>query len=386
MLSLSENINSTYQFRKSNQLYFVILLFIFGSIAALPFVKTTVSISSAGITRPAQERTDIKPVVSGIIDSLYAGEGDTVLQGALIATIRDPSNGFKRILNEFEIKHRFEWINDLKKLTSAAELKHLSLNTALYRQQLHRFLYQLADQQAALKKVNHELEINHGLLKDQVIAPKEQFDKEVEWERMTAAFHAFKNEQLIRWQSDLQQYETELSQFTAQKGQIETDRQNHYVYAPVGGILQQINTRYCGGYIAAGESLCMISPQSELIAECYVSTRDVGLLKHGQPARFQIDAFDYNYFGILTGKIISIDNDFTMMGNNPVFKVRCSFDSSQLHLRNGFKGTLKKGLSFQTRFVVAERTLWQLVFDNINDWLNPTAIAIATSTNPIAFW
>lgn len=373
MLSLSEHTTHNNSFRSSNRLYLVILLLLFTLIATLPLVKTTISITSAGIIRPAQERTEIKPVLSGIIDTMYAGEGDTVLQGALIARLRDPANGIKLVLNRFELNQRFALINDLKKLTSAADLTTLSLHTALYRQQLHRFLYQLTDQQAAIKKVNRELEINQILMRDQVIAPKEQFDKEVESERMTAAFHAFKKEQLIRWQSDLQQYEAELSQFTAQKGQIETDLQNHYVYAPVGGILQQINTRYPGGYIAAGESLCMISPQSELIAECYVSTRDVGLLKPGQAARFQIDAFDYNYFGILTGKIISIDNDFTIVESSPVFKVRCRFDSTQMHLRNGYTGVLKKGLSFQTRFVVAERTLWQLVFDNINDWLNPTA-------------
>ena len=138
-------------------------------------------------------------------------------------------------------------------------------------------------------------------------------------------------------------------------------------------MVQNINTRYAGGFLSAGESLCIISPQSNLIGECYVGSRDVGLLKTGQQGRFQIDAFDYNYFGILTGKIISIDNDFSMVENKPVFKVRCGFDSTQLLLKNGYKGELKKGLGFQARFVVAERTLWQLLFDKVDDWLNPTA-------------
>jgi HlyD family secretion protein len=128
-----------------------------------------------------------------------------------------------------------------------------------------------------------------------------------------------------------------------------------------------------GGFINAGETLCIVIPQTDLIGECYVSTRDVGLLKPAHAVRFQIDAFDYNYFGILTGKIMSIDNDFTLIEASPVFKVRCSFDTTQLQLKNGYQGELKKGMTFQARFVVAERTLWQLLFDKLDDWFSPSA-------------
>lgn len=218
------------------------------------------------------------------------------------------------------------------------------------------------------------------LLKDNVIARKEHFDKEIEAERLKAAFEAFKNDQLTSWQNDLQKYKSEVSQLRAQQKKIETDKKNHYIYAPVSGVIQNINTRYKGNFIAAGESLCIISPETNLIGECYVSIRDIGLIQVGQDARFQVDAFDYNYFGILTGKIISIDNDFSIVENKPVFKVRCTFDSTQLHLKNGYKGELKKGLSFQARFVVAERTLLQLLFDKIDDWLNPTAPIVTLTT------
>ena len=81
--------------------------------------------------------------------------------------------------------------------------------------------------------------------------------------------------------------------------------------------------------------------------------------------------FDYNYFGILTGKILSIDNDYTIIDNQPSFKVRCMLDSQQLYLKNGFKGNLKKGMTLQARFVVARRSLWELLFDKVDDWINP---------------
>lgn len=367
-------INTHYLNRKSNKVVYAIILFFVCFIACLlPVIKTTISVKSIGLTRPLNERTEIKPVLSGIIDSLLVKEGDTVRQGQLLATIKDNHTLPKVILNQFELNQRLGFIHDLELLVSAKNYTNLVLQTPLYRQQLSKFLFQLNDQQAAIKKVTREQEINNTLIKDKVIAPKEHFDKEIEAERLEAAFNAFKNEQLTTWQNDLQRYQLEVSQFTAQQQQIETEKRNHYLYAPVSGVVQNINTRYSGGFLSAGETLCIISPLSNLIGECYVSTRDVGLLKTGQQARFQVDAFDYNYFGILTGKIIAIDNDFSMVENKPVFKVRCSFDSTQLLLKNGYKGELKKGLTFQARFVVAERTLWQLLFDKVDDWLNPAA-------------
>lgn len=373
-----ETINSTY--KRSSSIYIVTILLVCSAVSSAFFIKLNISIRTQGIVRPINERTEIKPVLSGIIDSLLVNEGDTIKQGQLLATIKDNQTTPQLILNQFELEQRLGFIYDLERLVNAKEYGSLILETPLYRQQLNRFQFQVSDQESAIKKAVHEQQMFTKLLKDNVIARKEHFDKEIEAERLKAAFEAFKNDQLTSWQNDLQKYKSEVSQLRAQQKKIETDKKNHYIYAPVSGVIQNINTRYKGNFIAAGESLCIISPETNLIGECYVSIRDIGLIQVGQDARFQVDAFDYNYFGILTGKIISIDNDFSIVENKPVFKVRCTFDSTQLHLKNGYKGELKKGLSFQARFVVAERTLLQLLFDKIDDWLNPTAPIVTLTT------
>jgi HlyD family secretion protein len=342
-------------------------------LAALPFIKTTIAIRSSGIIRPANERTEVKPIITGNLDRLYVREGDTVKQGQLIAAIKDNISQPKIILNQVEQHQRKRYVDDLIKLTSNDYFIDILLETPLYKEQLNKFIHQLADHQTAIKKVSNELQIFTSLLKDKVIAPKEHFDKEIELERLNNTLNAFKNEQLALWQNDLQRYQLDISQFQSQKNQINIEQKNYFIHAPVSGVVQQINTRYIGGFVAAGESLCIISPLSELLGECYLSTKDIGLLKIGHTARFQVDAFDYNYFGILTGKVVSIENDFSLINNKPAFKVHCSFDRTQLFLKNGFKGSLKKGLSFQARFVVAERTLWQLLFDKVDDWFNPVA-------------
>lgn len=367
---LSSNINIIY-FSTNRYLYWIILGMTITFITSLPFIKTTISIRSTGIIRPADERTEVKPIITGNLDQLYVRDGDTVKKGQLIASIKDNLSQPKIMLNHVEQNQRKKFVADLIKLTSAKDFNSIKVETPLYKEQLNKFIHQLADHQTAIKKVSNELAIFTSLLKDKVIAPKEHFDKDIELERLNNSMSVFTNEQLALWQNDLQKYQLDIEQFDTQKNQINIEQNNYFIHAPVAGVIQNIHSRYPGGFIAAGESLCIISPLSELLGECYLSTKDIGLLQIGQSARFQVDAFDFNYFGILTGKVIAIENDFSIMDNKPAFKVQCRFDNQQLFLKNGFKGHLKKGLSFQARFIVTERTLWQLLFDKVDDWFNP---------------
>ena len=357
-------------------LYLLLLLGIIVALVCLPFIYTDISVKTSGITRPISERTEVKSVISGIIDSLLYKEGDRVQKDAVILRIKDLITKSKRTLNQFETTQRQQFIHDLVLLTSDTPVSSVmieQLGSPLYKEQASRFIHQNTDQEASLKKANKELEMNTSLAKDKVISPKEFFDIQINQEKIQSLNKAFTREQLSTWQQDLAKYRIELSQYQQQMQQVNTDARYYEVKAPVAGIIQGINTRYTGGLLQANETLCNISPEEAIIGECYVQTKDIGLLKKGQVARYQLEAFNYNYFGVLTGRIISIDNDFTAIDNKPVFKIRCSFDNDQLYLKNGYTGQLKKGLGFQASFVVTRRSLWQLLFDKLDDWLNPNA-------------
>jgi len=357
-------------------LYLLCIAFVITVIISLPFIHTDLSIKSMGITRPVTERTEVKSIMTGIIDTIYFKEGDMVKKDAVILRLKDPNTKGKLIMNNFEISQREQFIHDLVILTSSNDLEFGTIekiNTPLYKQQLTKFTHQKQDLEASINKAKKELDINTPLAKDKIISGKEFYDIQINFQKLQSSYKAFVQEQLSTWQQDLARYKLELSQYKQNLSVVNSDATYYFVKAPTSGIIQGINTRYQGGLLQANETLCSISPEGNLIGECYVPTRDIGLLKVGQPVRYQMEAFDYNYFGIHTGKIATIDNDFTVINNTPVFKVRCSFDSTQLHLKNGFTGTLKKGLNFQARFIVARRSLWQLLYDKLDDWLNPNA-------------
>lgn len=369
-------LNLYFQFRQIRTIYIFTLLFLLFFLVSLPFIHTDISIKSTGITRPLTERTEVKPIMTGIVDTIFYKEGDKVEKNAVILRLKDHNTRGKVILNNFEINQREQFIHDLDILTNSLELDNSTLyklTAPLYKQQLAKFTNQKQDLEASINKAKKELDINTPLAKDKIISGKEFYDIQINYQKMQSSYKAFVQEQLSTWQQDLSRYKLELSQFKQTLNVVNTDASYYFVKAPTSGIIQGINTRYQGGLLQANEPLCTISPEGDLIGVCYVPTRDIGLLKVGQQVRYQMEAFDYNYFGVLTGRVATIDNDFTVINNIPVFKVRCSFDNTQLHLKNGFTGKLKKGLNFQARFIVSRRSLWQLLYDNLDDWLNPNA-------------
>lgn len=355
--------------------YWVIIAGLMSALVALPFVYMDVSVKSSGIIRPLQERTEIKSSVNGVIEAIYFTEGQLVPKGAVILKIKDNNTDGKKNQISSEIAQHEAFIHDLQLLSDAYPLTRQlddNLLSPLYKQQLSQFLSQQNEHLPALSRLNQEVQTLHRLAKQGAIALKEYKDKDAENQRAHAAYEAATQEQLSNWQQDLVRYDQELSQLQAQQDQLQQDAEYCEVKAPVRGTLQGFYSRYTGGLLQAGEIIASLSPETDLVAECYVSTSETGLLKNGQEVKFQVDAFNYNYFGIATGRVLSIDNDFTLVENRPVFKVRCAFNQNQLYLKNGFTGHLKKGLTVQARFTIARRSLWKLLFDKVDDWVNPS--------------
>lgn len=100
-------------------------------------------------------------------------------------------------------------------------------------------------------------------------------------------------------------------------------------------------------------------------------SQDIGLIKKGQTVLFRIDAFNYNEWGMIKGKVADIAHDFTMMNDHPVFKVKCSLLQRKLQLKNGHSVYLTKGLGLHSEFTIARISLYQLIYDKADDWLNP---------------
>ncbi|WP_142688635.1 HlyD family secretion protein [Chitinophaga polysaccharea] len=348
-------------------IYISVLLSILCILAALPFIKVDVSIATGGIVRPVTEKTELRSMVAGTIAQILVSDGASVQKGQVLIRLQEDISNSKLTQNNFELSQREIQIKDLQTLVAGGS----SLHSSLYQQQYARFRASLREQAATMEKLKLDLEMYDKLFKEKVIAKKEYLDRKYEYEKSKAAYESAIQQQRSTWATDLNQLRLDDNRLRADNQQLTKEKEWNIITAPVSGTLQQFTGKYAGGYVQTGDLLGVISPDSNMIAECYVSPRDIGYLKKGMPARFQVDAFNYNEWGMVKGKILSIDNDFVLINNQPAFKVRCQFDGTTLRTTSGVTASLKKGMTLQARFILTRRSLFQLLYDKTDDWINP---------------
>lgn len=199
-----------------------------------------------------------------------------------------------------------------------------------------------------------------------------EFDeKEYAYNQLVAEFHSSIERQITLWQSDLSRYQIEFTELESLQKQLLEEKETYVIKASATGTIQQLTGKYVGSSIQAGENLGIISPDSNLLVECYVSPQDIGFLRKDMQANFQINSFNYNQWGLASGKILNVANDFIIQNQKPVFKVQCLLDKTFLKLKTGYVGKIKKGMSLRARFIITRRSIYQLMYDKVDDWVNP---------------
>lgn len=123
-----------------------------------------------------------------------------------------------------------------------------------------------------------------------------------------------------------------------------------------------------------GSLLAVISPDSTLYAEIYVSLRNIGHISKDMPVHIQIGSFNYNEWGTVAGKVTEISSDFMTdaSGSKVFYIVKCSMDRDFLMRKNGVKGLLKKGMPVSAHLMIARRSLFNLLYQKMDDWANPS--------------
>lgn len=358
----------------SKLIYSTVLSGIILAFFVLPFIYTDVSIKSRGIIKPLTERNQLKSLISGKIKKLYIHENSKVYKGEIVAEVDAPLLQEKRVFNTQKIKKVKHYLHDLQslqKMDSASIFQSVALQTIKYRRSLLAFRQKLHNSLQKVQEASLTFKRTKTLY-DREVSSRAAYEKGL-FHLKTAqnAFQLLLKQQINNWQSDQIKYREQLKKLTNQKHQLREQQEQYVIKAPVSGTIQNMHGLYPGSYISANEKLAEISPDTNLTVECYVSPKDIGLLKIGMKARFQISAFNFHQWGFLKGEIEEISDDVTMVQERPVFKVRCRLNREYLTLQNGYKGKIKKGMTLQARFQITKRNLFQLLYDNIDDWLNP---------------
>jgi multidrug resistance efflux pump len=309
---------------------------------------------------------------------IYASvrNGDRVTKGDTLLVIDSESIRAQQAALKQRITENDASISDLQILTGIdiADLQHVytGLVTKRYQAEFENLRNQYAIQLQKYRKKKAEHERNK-LLYNQEIIPATDYENSL---FLLGSEKDNLNQILVYqkslWQSDLALRRNNAVNLIADFEQCAEELNNRIVLAPTSGEIIKSSDIQKGIVVSPGQIVAEVSPDGDLVATCFVKPADIGLIHEKQKVKIQVDAFNYNEWGMLRGDIIDISDDMIIEnGSMAFFRIKCKPDQTFLSLKNGHKAYIKKGMSLNTRIVVIRRSLYNLLFDKADKWFNP---------------
>ena len=355
---------------KSISIYLVVVIAIATFIALLPVIKIDISSQSRGIIRSKTDNVPVTSAVSGKIVALNLKNNALVQKGDTLLIISKENLESEKQLNDTIYKTNETILQDLEMVLKGK----FNLQTSLIREEYYKYTTQKAELQSKVAQAQINYNRYKTLFEKGVIA-KAEFEKyQFDLQFAKQALNSFVKQQMANWQNKKNELTLQLKNITGSNNKLNIEAQNYVVIAPITGTIENFNGVQAGSILNASQPIAQISPVDNLVVESTVSPNDIGLIKPNQKVKFQLDAFNYNQWGLLTGKVIDIDKNITLQENQAFFKVRCALDSKELKLKSGYKTQVSKGMTLTTRYIITRRSLFDLLFDKVDDWLNPKQI------------
>ncbi len=365
--------------RAGRGVYHATLATVIATAAALPLIKVNVTVRSPGIIRPATEKQEIHALVSALAAQVLVRDNQTVAQGDTIVLLHATALDDRAALLAARVTEKQSLVEDLTLLLTGNDP---ALHTADYQREYRQFVTEVRDNRLAQERARREAARVRDLYRTQSTTASDLEDKEFQLAQLQSQGRMILERYRTRWQTALTSLRSDLQDLASQQAQVAEQRAAYTITAPASGTVELVASLSAGSPVQEGEFLAVISPRSDFVAQVYVAPRDIGLVRPGMAVRLLVDAFNYSDWGVIEGSVTEISDDFVEVDGRPMFKVTCALARTRLSLANGFTSTVRKGMTLQARFVVAERSLLQLLRDDVNDWLNPARAPLAAAPAP----
>lgn len=360
----------------SKAIYMILLGILMAAVAALPLIFVDVAVQSRGTFQSALQRNTLISSVGGRLDMWNLKENQKVKKGDVLAIVRAEvvqleieGLGERMLLLE-------DLIYDLEKLLRLGlkgnAIPMIPLKTKFYQASLLEFQTKIHNQAALLQKLERDFDRAQLLYNSKSIAFADYDNTEVQYKQAVTQMELLKKQQVNQWEQELINHQNEKLRLKNQMDVYAEQMDQYKIIAGTNGTLINVLNLNQGDFIHPQQKLAEISPDTTLIAVTYISPADIAFVEKGQEVAFQVDAFNYNQWGIAMGRVIDVADDLTLLNEREAgFLVTCALDTPFLTLPSGQEGHIKKGMTFNARFVIARRSLFQLLYDKVDNWLNP---------------
>ncbi|CZF84002.1 HlyD family efflux transporter periplasmic adaptor subunit [Grimontia marina] len=329
----------------------------------------------------------------GIVETVHIMEGQEVEKGQPLVTIISRSkleNGLdlnQTIVKEFE--KQYQYINKEIEYQNTMHVQQMEKQNILV-SDIERQLSAIESQQSLINEkyqLQLEREAQHLKLhrEGHLSALDLQSQKEALIEIKAQKERVIANELDLRkarntLQSDLtilpKQHQLNVLELEQQKSSIRQQLSQaqgnaiHVLTANEKGKATGINV-VTGETVQDNDLLLSLIPENaKLIAELFLPTRSAGFVKKEDLVKLRLEAFPYQRFGYLSGKVSHIDTVLLQQGesplpiNEPVYRIRVSLDKEHID----FKGStipLKNGMLLEADILLESRSIMGWILEPV---------------------
>ena len=224
--------------------------------------------------------------------------------------------------------------------------------------------------QQSLSQLRAEMDLIAPLVAQGVMSQVELLRLKRQQADLQSSMAERRNRYLTDASNELVYVESELAQARENALAREDALRKTVIYAPMDGIVKNVQHTTMGAVIQSGQSIMEIVPvQDEMVVEAYVKPSEVAFLKVNQPAVVKLTAFDFNKYGGLQAVLEHISPDTLPgdgkgrpPGSTPVdlqeghYRILVRITDTQLH-RHGMDMHATPGMSALVEIKTGQKTV-----------------------------
>ncbi len=327
--------------------------------------KTDIVVTSNGTIQPVGNISSLNSYASGTVKKINVEEGAFVTMGQVLIELDtqsldidvDTLNNQKKVL---EAQKSFYMMIRNQEDISAVDISKYAGNVQPYLLTIidndkayHNNLSTLESEKenAALNRDIANIKLEEYSRNDEVSQAEYDAQKLVVKQTENAFIQAETN--VLKAQTTYsEQVNSNISEINGKLSQIEADLNkynlsisNQKIVAPVNGYINSIAVNNIGETVTAAQQVVTIVPaDSDVEMVCYIKNMDIADIKTGMDAEIKLEAYPYNKYGTVKGKVKYISpSSFNTEKMGSVYLVKLDVENSneKIDIMSGLTGTVE---------------------------------------------
>jgi HlyD family secretion protein len=183
--------------------------------------------------------------------------------------------------------------------------------------------------------------------------------------QLVAKEHAVEREKL---DASRERKRNEIAAIRLELDRLAWEQRQSELRAPANGSVTSLDVRV-GDVIDAGQPVLAVAKQRGYRIDVAVLSEDVGQLSVGMPVRVKLDAYDYQKYGTVAGRVVFVSPDSAVEREAPgdrlpTYTVKVSLDSDQVG-RGDNLGRVKLGMTGIAEIITDRESILSLLVRSI---------------------